>query len=87
MNVQTQQEITTPRAARTRVTLPTPEHRHAWRTESSHRTADGVVRYVHCHGCGARRVELQPIVSAPAPISREFGAGSDQRGAVGVRSA
>ncbi|WP_456284567.1 hypothetical protein [Microbacterium sp. JZ101] len=31
---------------------------HGWRTESRHPTSEGVVLYVRCTRCGARRVDL-----------------------------
>jgi hypothetical protein len=34
-------------------------HEHAWQTESAHRTSLGLLRYVICPGCRARRVDLQ----------------------------
>lgn len=47
----------------------TPEHLHAWRTESSHSTSEGVVRYAHCPRCGGRRVELTPIAGERSPLT------------------
>ncbi|WP_121073693.1 hypothetical protein [Leucobacter aridicollis] len=43
---------------------PAPPHRvheHAWHAESSHPTSEGIVSYVRCVRCGARRVELRPL--------------------------
>ncbi|WP_353649497.1 hypothetical protein ABLG96_00585 [Nakamurella sp. A5-74] len=40
-------------------------HEHGWCTESSHRTLEGVIRYVRCTGCGARRIDL---VAAPGAV-------------------
>ncbi|POX66485.1 hypothetical protein C3481_11065 [Microbacterium sp. Ru50] len=45
--------------------LPSRTHEHGWTTESAHRTSDGLVRYVRCDGCGARRVDLQATASRP----------------------
>lgn len=50
-------------------------HEHGWRTESSHRTSEGLVRYVRC-ACGVRRIDRQ--VSADRPpeaVSRVLGRG------------
>lgn len=45
-------------------------HEHAWVTESSHRTSEGLVRYVRCARCGARRVDLQAHPQVPTtPLS------------------
>lgn len=41
------------------------EHEHGWYTESSHRTLEGVIGYVRCAGCGARRIDL---VAAPGDV-------------------
>lgn len=41
------------------------EHEHGWYTESSHRTLEGVIGYVRCAGCGARRIDL---VAAPGAV-------------------
>lgn len=50
-------------------TAPTCEH--GWVTESRHATSEGVVLYVRCGRCGARRVDLQPIAPAvPVGLSR-----------------
>ncbi|HWC24916.1 MAG TPA: hypothetical protein VG502_21665 [Flexivirga sp.] len=44
---------------------------HAWVTESRHPTSLGVVLYVRCADCGARRVDLHEARSiAPEGISR-----------------
>ena len=40
-------------------------HEHAWLTESAHRTSLGLLRYVHCAGCGGRRVDLQQHPEQP----------------------
>ncbi|GAA5147888.1 hypothetical protein GCM10025768_08670 [Microbacterium pseudoresistens] len=61
------------------VTLPIPlaptaprTHEHAWTTESRHPTSEGVVVYVHCIGCAARRVDAQaPSGMPPRAMSRE----------------
>lgn len=47
----------------------TREHLHAWRTESSHSTSEGVVRYAHCPRCGGRRVEHTPIAGERSPLT------------------
>ena len=44
---------------------PDRVHDHAWETESAHRTSLGLLRYVHCHSCGTRRVDLQPHPERP----------------------
>ncbi|MBW9208643.1 hypothetical protein KV100_03175 [Mumia sp. zg.B21] len=44
---------------------PVSTHEHAWLTESHHATSDGMVRYVRCPECGARRVDLQRHPDAP----------------------
>ena len=50
--------------------LPRPAHEHSWRTESRHRVSDGVVLYVRCSRCGARRVDLQATAQlVPSGIS------------------
>lgn len=87
MHVQTSQETMSSHVTQAHDWRPTPEHSHDWRTESSHRTADGVLRYVRCHGCSARRVELQPLASAQAPISRVCGTPGVQQGAGSARVA
>lgn len=53
-------------------TLPIPlrtglsrVHEHAWLAESRHPTSAGVVFYVRCVDCGARRVDLQPHSDLP----------------------
>lgn len=46
-----------------------PEHVHAWRTESSHSTSEGVVRYAHCLRCGGRRVDLRPIAGERSTLT------------------
>ncbi|MCJ1706192.1 hypothetical protein [Microbacterium sp. VKM Ac-2923] len=51
-----------------------PLHEHAWITESLHATSEGRVRYVRCTGCTARRIDLDPVVLAPASaLSRVIG--------------
>ncbi|MBG6084658.1 hypothetical protein [Zhihengliuella flava] len=52
---------------------PVLEHEHGWRVESSHRTSAGLVVYVVCGECAARRVDLQeaPCVP-PSALSREL---------------
>ena len=45
---------------------PASAHEHGWLTESAHRTSEGVIRYVRCTDCGARRVDLQKNSSTPA---------------------
>ncbi|WP_461638050.1 hypothetical protein [Leucobacter sp. BZR 635] len=82
-----QEGLALPAAAHPRAALPAPEHRHDWRTDSSHNTAEGVVRYARCHGCAAHRVELQPFTGVATPISREIGPAGGHPGAGGGRSA
>lgn len=48
-----------------RQTSPVASHEHAWLTESRHRTSEGVLSYVRCDTCGARRVDLQPQSHMP----------------------
>ncbi len=62
-------------------TLPTPipsrqsAHEHAWTVESRHRTSDGLVVYVRCAGCTARRVDVQlSPAMPPQALSRPVGA-------------
>ncbi|MFT4259167.1 hypothetical protein [Microbacterium sp.] len=59
-------------------TLPIPRptavpqaHEHAWLAESRHPTSEGVVVYVRCASCAARRVDVQqhPLLP-PAAASR-----------------
>jgi hypothetical protein len=53
---------------------PTFVHEHAWVTDSVHATSEGRVRYVHCAGCVARRVDLDPVGLVPASaLTREIG--------------
>ncbi|WP_230103611.1 hypothetical protein [Microbacterium sp. Bi121] len=40
-------------------------HEHAWLTESRHRTSEGIVTYVRCAACSARRVDLQSRPQLP----------------------
>ena len=40
--------------------LPIRSHEHSWLTESRHRVSDGVIMYVRCSQCMARRVDLKP---------------------------
>lgn len=60
------------------VVSPAAAHEHAWATDSVHATSEGRVRYVHCTGCVARRVDLDPAAPAPAfALSRAIGALGD----------
>jgi len=48
------------------LTVPLPHaaprtHEHGWTAESRHPTSEGVVVYVRCAGCGARRVDVVPL--------------------------
>ncbi|MBO0979951.1 hypothetical protein [Microbacterium sp. SD291] len=55
------------------LTRPTASaHEHAWLVESRHPSSDGIVLYVRCDECDARRVDVQthPHVP-PAALSRE----------------
>lgn len=62
-------------------TLPIPRvhpvtktHEHAWLVESRHPTSEGVVLYVKCSGCGARRVDVQSHPNTPPEaLSTELG--------------
>ncbi|UPL13350.1 hypothetical protein [Microbacterium galbinum] len=54
-------------------TLPIPRptavpmaHEHSWLTESRHPTSEGVVVYVRCGACTARRIDLRPSSAAPS---------------------
>ncbi|MET4060299.1 hypothetical protein ABIB35_001844 [Arthrobacter sp. UYP6] len=48
----------------------TPDHEHSWLTESRHQVSDGVILYVRCSQCTARRVDLKPYAQlVPAGIS------------------
>lgn len=49
-------------------------HEHGWLTESSHQTSEGRVLYVHCAGCGVRRVDLQPDpLQPPRSLTPDLG--------------
>ncbi len=53
----------------------TAPHEHAWRTESRHRTSQGVVCYVRCAECLVYRVDIQVHSDTPPrPVSRALGA-------------
>lgn len=55
-------------------------HEHAWVTESVHVTSTGSVRYVRCTGCPARRVELDPLATAPpTPVTGVIGSDPHRR--------
>ncbi|MFK4791612.1 hypothetical protein [Microbacterium sp. ZW T5_56] len=47
-------------------TTPIRTHEHGWVTESRHRTSEGIVVYVRCVDCDARRVDVLRL----APITR-----------------
>ncbi|WP_337005759.1 MULTISPECIES: hypothetical protein [unclassified Microbacterium] len=51
-----------------RILPPRPTHEHAWLVESRHPTSEGIVLYVRCADCGARRVDLQQHAHTP-PIA------------------
>ncbi|WP_433675765.1 hypothetical protein [Microbacterium gorillae] len=55
------------------LTSPIRTHEHGWVTESRHRTSEGVVVYVRCVDCDARRVDIAPAMPvahlAPVAIS------------------
>ncbi|MBO0609269.1 hypothetical protein [Myceligenerans salitolerans] len=54
--------------------LLAPSHEHAWTTESSHPTSEGLVRYVRCVRCGDRRVDIQAHSDAPPrPLTATLG--------------
>nr|WP_201471383.1 hypothetical protein [Microbacterium hydrocarbonoxydans] len=40
-------------------------HEHAWITQSRHPTSEGIVVYVQCANCAARRVDLQSRRALP----------------------
>lgn len=48
-------------------------HNHLWQPRSSHRTSEGVVRYLACV-CGAHRIDLgdAPIARTGAPVAVEL---------------
>jgi len=49
-------------------------HEHGWLVESAHRTSDGIVQYVRCVVCGARRVDVAAIpIPVPAAASGVVG--------------
>lgn len=60
------------------LTIPLPHaaprtHEHGWTAESRHSTSEGVVVYVRCAGCGARRVDMiafggMPPSAASRPV-------------------
>ncbi|MFK0403638.1 hypothetical protein ACIQTT_15010 [Microbacterium sp. NPDC090225] len=66
-------------------TLPIPRpttapvaHEHSWLTESRHSTSEGIVVYVRCGACAARRVDLRPSSASsaalpPIAMSRSIG--------------
>ncbi|MBE1878386.1 hypothetical protein [Myceligenerans pegani] len=61
--------------------LLTRSHEHAWVTESSHRTSEGLVRYVRCGRCGDRRVDIQVHPQLPPePLSTVRPGSREQRG-------
>ncbi|MFJ4254910.1 hypothetical protein [Microbacterium sp. NPDC090003] len=41
-------------------------HEHSWLTESRHATSEGIVVYVRCGTCAARRVDLRPSSATPS---------------------
>ncbi|MFF7293245.1 hypothetical protein ACFY9N_12010 [Microbacterium sp. NPDC008134] len=49
-----------------RPTIAAAPHEHSWLTESRHATSEGVVVYVRCGRCTARRVDLHPTTAAPS---------------------
>lgn len=54
--------------------IPVGAHEHSWLIESRHATSEGTILYVHCVGCGIRRVDLQAHPhSPPAALSRAAG--------------
>lgn len=54
-------------------------HEHSWLTESRHPTSEGIIVYVRCGACAARRVDLQPSATVsnttmpPIALSRSLG--------------
>ena len=44
---------------------PRPTHEHAWLVESRHPTSEGIVLYVRCADCDARRVDMQAHPHTP----------------------
>lgn len=67
----------------TTATAPSPAttHEHGWVTLSSHATSDGIVRYVRCAVCGALRVDHDPQVLPPLPLTPSFRAAAWHRSA------
>ncbi|MFC4139751.1 MULTISPECIES: hypothetical protein [unclassified Microbacterium] len=57
--------MTASRTAPTPTPAPPHSHEHVWTTESRHRTSEGVIVYVRCADCGARRVDLLPFCGLP----------------------
>lgn len=47
-------------------------HEHGWVTESSHLTSEGVVSYVRCASCAARRVDMQARHATPPSALSEI---------------
>ena len=49
--------------------IPRPDvargHAHGWITESQLATSEGLVAYVRCADCGARRVDLRRSAARP----------------------
>jgi len=52
------------------LTSPIRTHEHGWITESRHRTSEGLIIYVRCVDCDARRIDVVPWAAAtPAALS------------------
>ncbi|KIP52729.1 hypothetical protein [Leucobacter komagatae] len=81
MSAQHDIQIRNTEAAARRGTPQTPPHphRHAWRTESSHPTSEGLISYARCSRCGDRRIELRENAPAARQLSRDIGKASSQR--------
>ena len=57
---------------------PDTAHEHGWILQSRHATAEGMIRYVRCTLCSARRIDLEETPPRPpAPISAVLGAAAD----------
>ena len=62
---------TTPASTEFPRQLQNPGHEHSWLTESRHRVSRGLILYVRCSRCAARRVDFQaPSQPVPSGISR-----------------
>lgn len=67
--------MATEHSTQARQTIRHPAHEHGWITESAHRTSEGIVAYVACASCRARRIDLRGYdASVPEAQSLVVGA-------------